>query len=279
MSYLIEEHLTALRSESRSTKTIRDRRRCLRRLHEDLPYGLLGASTADLRAWLAYEKWSANTRYTYAGHIIQFYRWLKEEGRRDQNPAASIRRPAAHRGLPRPWSDAQLETLLTAPEPLRTAVILAAFEGMRLAEICACRREHITEDWVTIPDGKGGKPGMVPTHPMVWEHVRGLPPGPLIVDRRGHLSADQLSDIARRWQRSHGLPCGLHPGRHRFATEIQRQARDIRVTQEAMRHKSINSTQVYTQVSDQDRIAAVRALRSMKLGPGSSRPEPPAHAA
>ena len=40
MSDLIEEYLQVLRSAEKSPATIRDRGRCLRRLHADLPFGI-----------------------------------------------------------------------------------------------------------------------------------------------------------------------------------------------------------------------------------------------
>lgn len=266
MNNFISQHLLALRAEGRATSTIMARGRCLRRLDADLPDGIWGATAAQLREWLAYEGWKPWSRYTYAGHICEGFEWLYIEGYIQSNPAARIKRGKKPTGKPRPLKDDQLALCLTAPEPLRTAFLLANYEGMRRAEIADSEREHFSEEWVLIPNAKGGMPQTVPTHPLVWEHVRDMPEGPLIVDRRGKLNPDQLGVSARRWQERHGLPTGLHPGRHRFATEIQRRFKDIRVTQEAMRHKSISSTQVYTEVSDDDRINAVRALPAVELG-------------
>lgn len=271
MSILIEQHLTALKAEERSPATIRDRGRCLRRLHEDLPHGILYACTEQLQAWLAYDQWDRWTRYTYTSHLLAFFRWLLAQGIRDDDPTRALRRPPAPKCLPRPATAAQIAVALTAPEPLRTAVLLAMYEGMRRSEIARCRREHITEELTIIPIAKGGNAQSVPTHPIVWEHVRGLEPGPLIVHRGYEMTPERLSGYALRWFRSRGLRgFGLHQLRHWYGTTIQRELGDIRVTQECLRHASISSTQIYTQVTPGQRAKAVAALPRV-TEPGSGR--------
>lgn len=261
MSYLLDQHLTGLKAEGRSANTIRDRGRCLRRLHEDLPHGILYACTEQIQAWLAHDQWGRWSRYTYTGHVLAFYRWLTEQGYISEDPTRTIRRPSAPKCLPRPATDTQIAVALTAPEPLRTAVLLAMYQGMRRSEIAGARREHISEDLTIIPAAKGGNTQSVPTHPVVWEHVRDLPPGPLIVRDGTPLTAAHLSGYVLRWFRTHGLPrFGLHMLRHWYGTTIQRELGDIRVTQECLRHASISSTQVYTQVTAGQRAKAVAAL-------------------
>lgn len=272
MSYLIDEYLLVLKAEGYSPSTIRDRGRCLRRLHQDLPHGILYACREQLQAWLAYERWSRWTRATYSGHVLAFYPWLLARGYLEDDPTSGMKRPRSPVGVPRPATDQQIAIAMQAPEPLLTAVLLARYQGMRRAEIAACHREHIAEEMTLIPVAKGGDAQTVPTHPVVWEHVRRRPDGPLVTDRHGlELGPAKLSAVAMRWFRRHGMPgFGLHQLRHRFGTDIQRQYRDIRVTQECLRHRSIASTQLYTAVTDNQRCAAVRLVG--ETGPDSARP-------
>jgi integrase len=169
--------------------------------------------------------------------------------------------PKAPKCTPRPATDEQLATALTAPEPLLTAVLLAAYGGLRRSEIVAVDRDHITEDTIYIPSGKGGDPQTVATHPIIWAHVQGRR-GPLITDVEGtRLEASQLSSLALRWFRRHGLPAfGLHRFRHWYGTMLQREHGDLLITQQALRHASVVSTQGYALVASQARDAAVRAL-------------------
>ena len=261
MSELIEMHLTAMAAEGASPNTRKERGRCLRRLHHDLPFGIAAATTEQIQAWLSYEKWSRWTRRTYANHLFAFFEWLADEGYLPDDPTAGMASPKAPKCTPRPATDEQLATALTAPEPLLTAVLLAAYGGLRRSEIVAVDRDHITEDTIYIPSGKGGDPQTVATHPIIWAHVQGRR-GPLITDVEGtRLEASQLSSLALRWFRSHGLPAfGLHRFRHWYGTMLQREHGDLLITQQALRHASVVSTQGYALVASQARDAAVRAL-------------------
>jgi integrase/recombinase XerD len=275
MSDLIERHLTAITAEGASTNTRKDRGRCLRRLHDDLPFGIAAASTEQIQAWLAYDQWSRWTRYTYAGHIFGFFDWLVANGylTADEDPTAGMARPKAPRCVPRPATEEQLATALTAPEPLLTAVILAAYAGMRRFEAAAADREHITEDLIFIPVAKGGAPQTVATHPVVWEHVKDRRRGPLLVDEDGHrLTPERLSGMALRWFRSQGLPgFGLHRFRHWYGTMIQREHHDLLITQQALRHSTVTSTQGYALVSNRVRDDAIRSLPRVTPEPASNR--------
>ena len=62
--------------------------------------------------------------------------------------------------------------------------------------------------------------------------------------------------------RAIGVPATLHQLRHRFGTHAHRHSRDLRVTQELLRHRSPNSTAIYTFVSSIDTRRAVEALPS-----------------
>lgn len=280
-----------LRAEGKSPATIRDRGRCLRRLHEDLPCGWVFACREQLVAWLGYEEWSPATRRAYTGHVLGGYAWLYEHGHISLNPALGIRRPRVPRKEIRIVSDDQLAIALTAPEPLLTAVMLANYQGLRRAEAAACRREDITEEVTTIRRAKGGETQTVPTHPAVWEHVKDRPRGPLVTGMDGEeLTAEQLGALARRWFLRAGLTevtrdgrvlvVGLHHFRRRYGTLIQRLHRNIRITQECLRHKSVTTTaDAYAKVTDDECRDAVRSLPWLKHRPDGGRPVPPAQSA
>lgn len=262
MSYLIETHLTAMAAEGAALSTRKDRGRCLRRLHDDLPFGIAAATTEQIQAWLSYEQWSRWTRRTYANHLFGFYAWLVDEGYLPEDPTAGMASPKAPKCMPRPASDEQLAIALTAPEPLRTAVLLAAYAGLRRSEIVGVDRDHVSQDTIYIPNAKGGDPQTVATHPVVWEHIQARPRGPLITDVEGtRLTANQLSSLALRWFRLLGLPAfGLHRFRHWYGTMIQREHHDLLITQQALRHASVVSTQGYALVASQARDDAIRSL-------------------
>src|SRR4029077_18761051 len=260
---LVDLHLAHLKHRSRpcADATIGVRRVVLELLHRWLPYGLVLAATEQIEAWesdLRTRGMSDKTIATYDYHARQFYAWVAE-GFPVENPMAAMERPRTPRCLPKPVTEDELSMLLDLDEPLLTAVILAAFEGLRREEITKCRREHITEKIVTVPEGKGGKVGTVPTHPFVWEHVRRRADGLLVAQLSGRrYQPNHLSKQFRAVCDALGLPdVHLHRLRHRFGTVIQEAFHDLRLTQECMRHESVNSTMGYTLVTSGRRAEAV----------------------
>lgn len=164
--------------------------------------------------------------------------------------------------VPKPVTDDELGRALELPEPFRTAVVLAGWAGLRVSEIAGCHREHVTQDRVLVVCGKGGDPGTVPTHPFVWEQVRGRAGGPLVTDRWGRpVDGHWLTVHARKAFDRAGLAgVHLHRLRHWYGTMIQATLGDLRVTQECLRHRHVTSTQGYTKVTGGQRTAAVASL-------------------
>jgi len=263
MSDLIDAHLAYLRAQGLSERTVDSRREILRRLHDDLPYGLAYAATDELNAWLGQPGWSKWTRATYAMHIRGFYRWASGPAEAlDGDPTLDMARPRGGRCLPNPVTDAELhQALARSGEPWYTAIILAAYEGLRASEIARLDRRDVTEDAIRII-GKGGDPQLVDTHELVWQHVRHRPPGPLVVDPDGR-------PITGRWLSAHahyhftaiGLPgVHMHRFRHWFATALLDTGASLRTVQESLRHASVTSTQIYTKVRNGQRRLAIRSL-------------------
>lgn len=261
---MLEDHLQHLRAAGRPDSVIQTRRDVLRHLNRDLPFGLAFAATEQIEAWLANLRAQGRARNTLAGytyHIREFFIWACKAGFLDGNPATTLERPSTPRGIPDPVTEEDLGKALTLPEPIKTAVVLAAFAGLRRFEIVAARREHITEEVILVPVGKGGDPAYVPTHPYLWDHVRNRTAGLLVTGPRGRLTAHRLGVIARHTFDAVGMPdVHLHRFRHRYGTIIQEQSGDIRVTQECLRHKRVSTTEAYTMVSNARKSSAVAAL-------------------
>lgn len=261
---LIGLHVEHLQSAGTPESTVQGRRELLSRLNDRLDFGLIYATTEQLEAWLAELQRAKRAKATlklYRYHVQQFYMWACASGYQDGNPAATLKGIRVPRGVPKPVSEEELAELLLLPEPFKTAVVLGAFEGMRRAEIAAAEREDINEDVTLIPHGKGDKPGVIPTHPFVWNHVKDRPNGPLITENGLPFDPRHLGSRCTYIFDKAGLHgVHLHRLRHRYGTVIQELYGDIRVTQECLRHESLNSTMGYTLVTGARRAAAVAAL-------------------
>lgn len=255
---LIDDYLAYLRSESSSERTIRDRKRTLTVMHRDLPYGLYEACTEELLAWLWREGLSMSSRETYYGAFNSFYNWAYNTGVLDFDPASLIKRPKPPQRLPNPVTDGQLaESLERACEPVQLWVKLAAYAGLRCLDIEHLHRERITQHAITVVQSKGGNARIVPTHPILWEAVQDLPPGPVT-----DLNARQIS--MRAWtyfhRTLHMRGVRMHRFRHWFGTMIQRLYKDITVTQRLLGHASPATTAGYVLVAAEQTRAAVDLL-------------------
>lgn len=259
---LLDEHTRYLTAGSAAERTIGCRlvvlTACLAAVGDPLV-----VDRAALVGWLATPGWSPWTRATYRGHLRGFFGWLCEFGHRDDDPAAKLRRPRVPAGVPRPVTDAELVLVLArVPAWFRPLVILCAFAGLRVSEAARLCREDITAETLTVRAGKGGKSAVVPTHPRIWALVADLPPGPVLRGRYGQaLTGKYLSSAAREVFDRLGLDAvHCHRFRHWFGTSVQANQGDIRVTQELMRHASIASTAIYTQVATAAKVAAIAGL-------------------
>lgn len=262
MSDLITAHLEFLQNMGYSDETVEDRTKILWRLHRSLqPLGVERATTASIQRFLGRRAWKPWTRCTYDMHVRSAYNWWTDNGYLDGNPVtwAPPHRPKL---VPRPATDEAVAVALSLPEPVATAALLAAYAGLRAAEIADCSREDITETTLYIPRGKGGDPAMVVTHPAVWRHVRNRDPGRLVRNHRTGAAVEGhwVSDTSRRWMKRAGLSCRLHSLRHWHATTLLRAGANLRTVQECMRHASIQSTAGYTKVVDEQRRVAVLSL-------------------
>lgn len=264
MNEWIARHLAHTRAGGLAENTIEDRRDVLSRLDRDLPMGLVEATVEELEDWLSRPGWCNQTKATYYGHIVAFFRWSADPNRYPHlsyDPSVSLTRPTVPAGIPRPVTDEQLATILDkAVGRWRIYCVLAAYAGLRACEIATIRREDITEHTINI-HGKGGKKSAIPTHPAIWAAVRHFPDGPIAQRAAGKVTAKWLSSRTGHYLRTKvGVPASLHRLRHWFGTSTLSNGANLRVVQELMRHSSPATTAVYTKVTDEQRQIAVSTL-------------------
>lgn len=263
---LIEAFLEHLRRAGRTTATIRARREVLYRINRELPYGIGRASHAELAAWLYRDKWSANTKATYFAALRTFYLWASDprDPWIDGDPTMDLEPCPRVRGVARPVTDQQLRRILAeAAEPFRTWALIAAYQGLRCVEISRLDRQHVNEQQLFVVKGKGGRPRVHDTHPDVWQVIKALPPGPVARDEVGQRATPFFVSIhaAKHFRYQLGMPgVALHRLRHWLGTTVQREYRDMRVTQAVLGHASLSSTEIYTMATDEQQRAARATL-------------------
>ncbi|MEZ6154101.1 MAG: site-specific tyrosine recombinase XerC [Pirellulaceae bacterium] len=216
--------------------------------------------------------WSS--QHLHLKEVRQFFAWLTKQNYIPFNPAAELELPKLPRQLPKAiLSDEEVDRILqqpdtTTPLGLRDRALFEVLysTGIRRAEVCALRLEHIHVDRqvLFIHQGKGQKDRYVPIgkRALTWiaryvEHARDQ----LAIDPKEAtlfltidgtpLNPDSLTEYGRRYIKAAGIdkPGACHIFRHTMATLMHDNGADIRTIQAILGHEKLDTTQIYTRVS------------------------------
>ncbi|HSQ61449.1 MAG TPA: tyrosine recombinase [Acidobacteriota bacterium] len=228
-----------------------------------------GARPADVERFLATGGWAASTAARKIAAIRAFHEFLRRHGAAGENPAFSVRPPRKGRPLPDVLTVEQVEALLRAPrgeEPAavrdRALLELAYATGLRASELVGLRLEEIDlEEGLVRCMGKRRRERIVPFGTKAREALLRYLDGV-----RGSLARNRaeravfLTRFGRPFTRmgywkllqGHARTAGLersispHTLRHSCATHLLEGGCDLRVVQEFLGHRSIETTQIYT---------------------------------
>ena len=78
------------------------------------------------------------------------------------------------------------------------------------------------------------------------------------------LSDRYLRMLIKRYGQHAGIQKDIHPHtlRHSFATDLYRETHDIRLTQRALGHENLSTTEIYTHIADSELEKALKTFRS-----------------
>lgn len=250
-----------------SPVTIGDRLRTVQRFLTETNVSPTSCTPMDVARWMAsHDNWGPSTMCTYFSYLQAWHRWLMRMDYRTDDPMVKLAPPRRPDRAPRPVSDADLQTLLATRMNARTRVmiLLGALAGLRTGEIARVSGSDISDDRIYVL-GKGSKLAWVPLHPLLAEIATTMPARhwwfPANSRRPGeHVHPKAVSMIIGNAMRRAGCAGTPHSLRHWFATQLLAGGADLRTVQELMRHKNLQTTQVYTQIPDARRVAAVGTL-------------------
>lgn len=272
----VAAHLAHLRLRNLSPASIDQRRYALGRLARFLhcdPPELLAATACDLDRWQhSLIHLSPRHRSTSAVHVRQFFRWAQHNQLVREDPSIVLVSVKVPRGLPRPIGEDDLTMAIScAPDRLRPMLLLAAYSGLRAAEIAGLLREQVrdaADPPVLHVIGKGGHERIVPLSDLVLMELQahGMPSRGFVFPRQdgqpGQNAPGRVSAMCNRYLHGLGITETLHSLRHRFGTRIYAVSLDLRMAQETMGHRSPATTAGYVAWSNQAAVDAVRRLAS-----------------
>lgn len=251
-----------------SERSITERAQCIRRLLRQSGEKPLEITATAVMLFLNRPGLAPRTRWTYHQHVHAFCTWLVRAKLRGDDPLTDLPTPRKPASTPRPVHDAQLARMLAAAKRrrTRTMILLAAYAGLRVHEIAKLHGRDVDLEQETLRViGKGGKDALVPMHPTLVEEARHYPADGYWFPTTGgdlpHVTRQSVSRTIAAAMARAGVVATPHALRHAYGTNLVSEGVDIRIVQELMRHSSIQSTQIYTKVSDAQRRAAIGRLR------------------
>jgi integrase/recombinase XerC len=230
-------------------------------------------------AFMATRRYSRATIARTAASLRSYFQWCAKRDLIPTDPSIQLSAPTPDSRLPRILGHAELSELLepagrgpatgggatpaATPIDLRDDAVLELLygSGLRVAELCGLDVDHVdlSHRLVTVT-GKGSKQRQVLIHQRSADTIRAWlsgprsalatgsgPPAALFFNRRGNRLGPR--DVRRILDRRSPVPTHPHALRHSFATHLLDGGADLRVVQELLGHASLQTTQVYTQVS------------------------------
>lgn len=247
--------------------------------------GIATAGAADVHRYLAWQVSGRRARPRTTARLVsalrRFYRFATQESLRSDDPMGDVESPRVPRSLPKSLSEAQVESLLAAPDVdtalgLRDKAMLEALyaSGLRVSELVSLRVQQVSFDMgVVRVMGKGAKERLAPLgeEAVDWiqryqraareEILSGKKSDALFVTGRGGpMTRQAFWGIVGRYARTAGLREAISPHtlRHAFATHLVNHGADLRVVQLLLGHADISTTQIYTHVA-RERLKAILA--------------------
>lgn len=277
---LLEAFADYQRAGNRAPRTITTRASILRAFAARQEVELLAATVFHMRRDIGREGIAPSTRATTRGTFLAFYGFIHAEGLRSDNPALRLPIVKVPPHRPRPYTQEQIDRLLStgAYKRTRAMILLAAYQGLRASEVAAVHSDDVDLTSGTLKVlGKGGRTDYLPLHDVIRDLAGTMGEGwwfPARAGREGHIKGQSVSDLLTDARERAGIvdkSLTGHSLRHAFGTELVRRQANIRAVQELMRHSSLQTTQRYTQVLDEDRRSALAVLPTRPIPARSGR--------
>ena len=203
--------------------------------------------------------------------LRSFFKFLREQKLRSDNPVATHKTPKLGRALPKDLSEADVEALINAPDinsalGLRDRAMLEVLYacGLRVSELLNLRLEliNLKQGYLRITR-KGNKERLVPLGQVACDWVekylaqarpqlyKSSTDALFLTQHGGMMSRQNFWYAIKRYALQAGVQTELSPHtlRHAFATHLLNHGADLRVVQMLLGHSDLSTTQIYTHVA------------------------------
>lgn len=270
---VLSQYETYLRAKGATARTLESRRESLELLFRYLqlsPEDVARVTAAQLRSYvvsLRDRRLTDSTILSSVERIKAFFRFAKEEGWLQRNPADSLPRPRMAHRLPRTLTPGEVRKLLDTIREGRSKADRRNFVvfyfcytcGLRLGEAAGLRREHISAESGTLQIvGKGDKERLIYLKPISVDLLDDYIAEFGIVDLlfpgagAGPIDLSTLQGKFKSYVKAAGLPNWVTPHtlRHSVAVHYLLAGAPISFVQQLLGHTSLETTGIYTQLTD-----------------------------
>lgn len=247
--------------------TARQLRYRLRDFAAHMPASPKRIARKHIAAWMQRPEMSPSYLRQRLGAARGFCHWAIANGHMTKDPTLGFKAPRAPEGVPKRMTREEacrLAEVARRDPRTRLIVSLSLQEALRRMEVARLRVEDIDfAERTVMVKGKGGKGAVTDVLPLsdeTWQALtdylalKGHRHGPLIRNRRvptEGISPDYVSDIIRNAMVEAGVkrpgdPSKTpHSTRHTAAHDMLDRTQNVRAVQQALRHRSVRSTEVY----------------------------------
>jgi integrase/recombinase XerD len=236
---------------------------------------LLGCNSSDVSLYLADrlgQGISARSSARFLSSLKRFYVYAVREGKVFEDPSAIIDAPKLGRSLPSTLSEADVESLLNAPDTSvalgyrdRAMLELLYASGLRVSELVGLTLSEINfRQGLVRVTGKGNKDRLVPVgeEALVWLQefiqkwrldILGEKKTDFVfpTNRGSGMTRQAFWYAIKRYATIAGINKSISPHslRHAFATHLLNHGADLRVVQLLLGHSDLSTTQIYTYIA------------------------------
>lgn len=215
----------------------------------------------------------AKTKAHYLTTINNYYKYLVQENIRKDNPCDSIKMPKIEKKLPVYLTIAEVDKLLDIPTStafdLRNKAMLEILyaSGVRISELCDLKISNLYLDEEMIKVfGKGSKERLIPINDISLKALkeyleygreqllRTKTSEYVFISSRGtRITRQAFFKFLKHLCEEKGIEKNISPHilRHSFATHLLSNGADLRIVQELLGHSDIQTTQIYTHLSNE----------------------------